>query len=144
MSSGIPVIATPAGGVGDHLRHEVNGMAVGPRSVDEMADAIVTLTLDAERRRRLGAGARQTALALDWQAELDRLGASYRAVLRESARRKAGGTRLPVPSDHAETVTISLAPPPKNCVRGQTPIANWSLTPNAGFCDGASFVIVAI
>ena len=106
MSSGIPVVATPAGGVADHLRHEINGMAVGPRSVEEMADAIVTLTLDAEHRRRLGAGARQTALALDWHAELDRLDTSYRAVLRESARRKAGGTRLPAPSDHGETVTV--------------------------------------
>ena len=108
MSSGIPVIATPAGGVADHLRHDVNGIAVGPHSVEEMADAIVMLTLNADHRRRLGAGARQTALALDWQAELDRLDSSYRGVLRETARRReTGGSRLPAPSpsERAKTVT---------------------------------------
>lgn len=107
MSSGLPVVATPAGGVADHLRDDVNGIAVGPRSVEEMADAIVLLTLNAEHRRRLGAGARQTALALDWQAELDRLDSSYRAVLRESARRrKAGGAELNAAPERAETVAI--------------------------------------
>ena len=106
MSSGLPVIATPAGGVADHLRHDENGIAVGPRSVEEMADAIVLLTLNAEHRRRLGAGARQSALALDWQAELDRLDASYRTVLRERARRSAGGARVTHSADHAETVAV--------------------------------------
>lgn len=82
MASGIPVIATPAGGVADHLRDEVNGVAVPPHDVDAMAKTIVALTLDAQRRKRLGAGARRTAIALDWSAELDRLDASYREVLR--------------------------------------------------------------
>ena len=106
MSSGIPVIATPAGGVADHLRHDINGIAVAPHSVEEMADAIVMLTLNADHRRRLGAGARQTALALDWQAELDRLDASYRAVLQESARREAGGATLTPRSERSAAVTV--------------------------------------
>lgn len=46
MSSGLPVIATPAGGVADHLRHDKNGIAVPPHDVDATADAIVALTLD--------------------------------------------------------------------------------------------------
>jgi glycosyltransferase involved in cell wall biosynthesis len=82
MSSGLPVIATPAGGVADHLRHDENGIAVPPHDVDAMADAIVSLTLDESRRRRLSAGARRTAMRLDWQAELDRLDSTYRSVLR--------------------------------------------------------------
>lgn len=82
MSSGLPVIATPAGGVADHLRHDENGIAVGPHDVEGMADAIVSLTLDGSRRRRLAAEARRTAVALDWQAELDRLDLCYRSVLR--------------------------------------------------------------
>jgi glycosyltransferase involved in cell wall biosynthesis len=107
MSSGLPVIATPAGGVADHLRHDVNGIAVGAHNIEEMADAIVRLTLNADLRRRLGAGARQTALALDWQAELDRLDSSYRAVLREGARRRRpDGARVAVPSDRTETVPV--------------------------------------
>lgn len=90
MSSGLPVIATPAGGVADHLRHDENGIAVGPHDVEAMADAIVSLTLDESRRRRLAAGARHTAKALDWQAELDRLDASYRSLL---AARSASSQR---------------------------------------------------
>jgi phosphatidylinositol alpha 1,6-mannosyltransferase len=85
MSSGLPVIATPAGGVADHLRHDQNGIAIGPHDVEAMADAIVSLTLDESRRRRLSAEARRTALALEWQAELDRLDSSYRSVLRARA-----------------------------------------------------------
>jgi glycosyltransferase involved in cell wall biosynthesis len=81
MASGLPVIAPPAGGVADHLRHDVNGIAVPPTDVDSMATEIVALTLDVSRRRRLAEGARSTALALDWQAELDRLDASYRGLL---------------------------------------------------------------
>jgi glycosyltransferase involved in cell wall biosynthesis len=49
--------------------------------LEPMASGIVALTLDVARRRRLGEGARRTALALDWEAELDRLDASYRGVL---------------------------------------------------------------
>jgi glycosyltransferase involved in cell wall biosynthesis len=81
MASGLPVIAPPAGGVADHLRDEANGIAVPAHDVDAMASGIVALTLDVARRRRLAEGARHTALALDWEAELDRLDASYRGVL---------------------------------------------------------------
>lgn len=96
MASGLPVIATPAGGVADHLRDDVNGVTVPPHDVDAMARAIVSLTLDALRRRRLSAGARRTALALDWKTELDRLDASYRAVL---AARTNSSKRSPHPAD---------------------------------------------
>jgi len=82
MASGLPVVATPAGGVADHLRHDENGIAIGPHAVEAMADAIVSLTLNETRRRFLALGARRTATALDWQAELDRLDTSYRSVLR--------------------------------------------------------------
>ena len=81
MASGLPVIATPAGGVADHLRDEQNGIAVPADGIDAMATAIVALTLDAARRNDLARGARRTAVALDWEEELDRLDASYRGVL---------------------------------------------------------------
>ncbi len=86
MASGLPVVATPAGGVKDHLRDGVNGIAVPALDVDAMADAIVTLTLDTHRRRLLGEGARRTADALSWEAELDRLDYSYREVLERETR----------------------------------------------------------
>jgi glycosyltransferase involved in cell wall biosynthesis len=81
MASGLPVIAPAAGGVADHLRDEVNGIVVPPRGIDAMATSIVALTLDTQRRRRLSEGARHTALALDWDTELDRLDHCYRGLL---------------------------------------------------------------
>lgn len=97
MSSGLPVIAPAAGGVADHLRHGLNGIEVPPNDADAMSAAIVALTLDANHRRHLAAGARRTAEALDWSAELDRLDRSYRAVLARTAEspaptRRAGDT----------------------------------------------------
>jgi len=86
MASGLPVVATPAGGVADHLRDDVNGIAIPPKDVDRMAHAIVQLTLDANRRRRLAAGARSTALELDWESEIDRLAAFYEEILRGQSR----------------------------------------------------------
>jgi glycosyltransferase involved in cell wall biosynthesis len=80
MASGLPVIATPAGGVADHLRDGENGLAFGANDVDAMAHAMVRLAMDGKLRDELARGARRTAEALDWDGELDRLDASYREV----------------------------------------------------------------
>lgn len=80
MSSGLPVIAVPAGGVADHLRDGDNGLACGPDDPGDMASAILRLALDRSRTRQLSAGARRTAEALDWSVELDALDRSYRAL----------------------------------------------------------------
>jgi phosphatidylinositol alpha 1,6-mannosyltransferase len=84
MASGLPVIAAPAGGVADHLRHGVNGLAYPPGDVAAMARAMVVLALDRSRLRGLARGARETAASLSWECELDRLDASYREMLAES------------------------------------------------------------
>lgn len=80
MASGLPVIATPAGGVADHLHDEVNGIGYPPKDVDALTRAMVTLAMDRARLRRLAIGARATAERLGWETELDRLDAIYREV----------------------------------------------------------------
>jgi phosphatidylinositol alpha 1,6-mannosyltransferase len=80
MASGLPVIATPAGGVADHLRDGENGLAFPAGNVTEMAHAMVRLVMDSKLRDELARGARRTAEGLDWEGELDRLDASYREV----------------------------------------------------------------
>lgn len=80
MSAGLPVIAAPAGGVADHLRDGVNGLAVPPADVPALAAAMVHLAVDRPLARRLGLGARATAESLDWERELDRLDESYREI----------------------------------------------------------------
>jgi glycosyltransferase involved in cell wall biosynthesis len=85
MASGIPVIATPAGGVADNLRHDVNGLAFPARDVAAMAQAMARIARDGQLRRRLADGARAWAESKSWDAELDRLDASYREVMRSVA-----------------------------------------------------------
>jgi glycosyltransferase involved in cell wall biosynthesis len=80
MASGLPVIATPAGGVADHLRNGENGLAFPANDIDSMAHAMVRLAMDEKLRDELARGARRTAEGLDWEGELDRLGASYHEV----------------------------------------------------------------
>src|SRR5471032_3133072 len=80
MASGLPVIATSAGGVADHLRHGENGLAFPAGDVPGMAHAMVRLVMNRRLRNELAVGARRTAEGLDWEGELDRLDASYREV----------------------------------------------------------------
>ena len=96
MASGLPVIAAPAGGVRDHLRHELNGVAYEAGDAAAMADAMVLLVNEWEFTRRLALNARRTAEALSWDRELDRLDASYRAVCDGD----------PLPDSHPEALAV--------------------------------------
>ncbi len=95
MASGLPVIASPAGGVADHLRNEENGLSYPAGNVTEMAHAMVRLVMNPDLRDQLALGARRTAEGLDWEGELDRLGASYREICAAHARRMKMLSSLP-------------------------------------------------
>ena len=81
MSSALPVIATPEGGVADNLRHEHNGLAFPKGDARAMASAMARIVSDSALRRKLGTNARQWATKRSWAMELDRLDESYREVL---------------------------------------------------------------
>jgi glycosyltransferase involved in cell wall biosynthesis len=81
MASGIPVIAAPAGGVADNLRHEQNGLAFTAGDAREMAECMARIATDDALRRRLVRGARTWAEEHSWRSELDRLDTSYREVI---------------------------------------------------------------
>ena len=82
MASGLPVIASPAGGVADHLRDGVNGVEFPAGDARALATAMLHLVADPVRAMRLGAAARTTAESLSWESELDRLDTSLLEVLR--------------------------------------------------------------
>ncbi len=81
MSSGTPVIATPAGGVADHLVDGTNGLAFPAGDATACAAAMRRLVEHPALLARLRTGARATAESRSWERELDRLDASYREVL---------------------------------------------------------------
>ena len=84
MAFGLPVIATPVGGIGDYVRQEETGLLVSPRDVDSIADAIATLARDPGMRVRLGEAGRELVqaqggnhvLAKRWREVYDRLAAA--------------------------------------------------------------------
>lgn len=95
MASGLPVIATPTGGVADHLRNGENGLAFAANDSTMMADQMVRLVMDRALQRRLGTGARQTAERLSWESEFDRLDTSYRELCARESQRAIMQAALP-------------------------------------------------
>lgn len=67
MAAGRAVVATRVGGTPEIVNDEV-GILVEPRDAVGLADAIITLTRDADRRRQLGARAREIAFQ-KWSVE---------------------------------------------------------------------------
>jgi glycosyltransferase involved in cell wall biosynthesis len=60
MSFGLPVIATPVGGVPEIVTHGLDGLLVPAGDIDALAAAITRLASDPELRARLGRAARET------------------------------------------------------------------------------------
>jgi glycosyltransferase involved in cell wall biosynthesis len=60
MSWGLPVIATPVGGIPQLIRNDRNGLLVAPGDIDAIAEAVLRLMGDPALCARLGAAARAT------------------------------------------------------------------------------------
>jgi glycosyltransferase involved in cell wall biosynthesis len=58
MAAARPIVATRVGGIPDVLQDGVTGLLVPPRDVAALADALVSLLREEERRESLGAAAR--------------------------------------------------------------------------------------
>jgi glycosyltransferase involved in cell wall biosynthesis len=59
MAAGLPIVATRVGGIPHAVRHEVDGLLIAPRDVGGLADALLALLTDEDRRRAMGTSARQ-------------------------------------------------------------------------------------
>jgi glycosyltransferase involved in cell wall biosynthesis len=92
MASGLPVIATPVGGVAVNLRDGENGLAFEPGNRTAMVAAMERMARQDGLRRKLGRAARAWAESRSWRAELDRLEESYREVI-DRGKAKAPAVR---------------------------------------------------
>jgi glycosyltransferase involved in cell wall biosynthesis len=61
MVSGLPVIATSVGGIPSMVEHGKTGWLVPPHNPPDLANAILDLLNNPEKRTRLGQAARQRA-----------------------------------------------------------------------------------
>ena len=59
MAQGVAPIVTRVGGMPELITHDVHGLIVAPRDPEGLAGALAALAGDPERRRRLGAQARE-------------------------------------------------------------------------------------
>jgi glycosyltransferase involved in cell wall biosynthesis len=60
MSLGVPVVATAAGGTGELVRHEENGLLVRPLDDDGLREAVSRLASSGAERERLASGGTRT------------------------------------------------------------------------------------
>jgi glycosyltransferase involved in cell wall biosynthesis len=63
MAAGLPVIATPVGGIPDMIEHDVSGLLFHPGDVEGLARALHRLSDDAGLAARLASAARSRALS---------------------------------------------------------------------------------
>ena len=73
MGSGLPVIVTPVGAIGEVIRDGENGLLVPPGDAAALAEAMSRLTKSDQERRALGAAARVTAAEYDVEPWYDTL-----------------------------------------------------------------------
>ena len=59
MQAGLPIIATNIGGIPDMIEHEKNGLLIRPKDPENLADAILDLVKNKEKRQTLGIEARK-------------------------------------------------------------------------------------
>ena len=59
MSSGLPVISTPVGGIPDAVSDGVEGLLIEPGNVEQLAESIVRLLEDNALRRQMGLAAEE-------------------------------------------------------------------------------------
>ena len=82
-AAGLPVIGGNSGGVPEAIDVGRSGVLVSGTDVGELADAIVTLARDGERRRRMGeAGCRFVATKFSWERAAGQVLAVHRLVER--------------------------------------------------------------
>jgi glycosyltransferase involved in cell wall biosynthesis len=70
FASGVPVIATRAGGQVEMVQPSENGWLIDPDSAEEMAGAITQALREPEKTRQMGRRARAAAQQLDWDKQV--------------------------------------------------------------------------
>lgn len=119
MLAGVPVVATPVGGVTDAVSDEQTGLLVPVDDAGELTAALARLAGDPELRSRLAAAAADVARR---RFTVDAMVRSYVALHDELLRRR-GHADVPKPTDQVVDIVPPggpwpvLAPPPAAPVR---------------------------
>ncbi|MGA8302517.1 MAG: glycosyltransferase family 4 protein [Thermoplasmata archaeon] len=86
MASGTPLVASRVGGIPEALTGEDDGILVDPGNSDMLADSLIALLGDPERRRRMGARARTRVMThFTWPGTARATNDGYREALATAA-----------------------------------------------------------
>lgn len=80
MAAGLPVIATPVGGIPDVMEHGTHGALVRPGSIPELGAALAAMIREENRRLAQGASARERAATFDVASYASRLKGLYQRI----------------------------------------------------------------
>jgi glycosyltransferase involved in cell wall biosynthesis len=86
MAAGVPVVASRVGGLPDLVEDGGSGLLVRPGEAEDLARALVSLLLDPEAARRLGARGRTLAATHSHERLVDRMTQVYAGVAPAAAR----------------------------------------------------------
>ena len=81
MAAGLPVVSTPVGGIPDVVEDGVEGYIVEPGDVEALADRLVRLINDPERRRAMGQSAQDKVRPFNWDVVLPQLESEIRQAI---------------------------------------------------------------
>jgi glycosyltransferase involved in cell wall biosynthesis len=81
MASGLPVIGADAGGVGELIQKNVNGLKFKKKDAGELTECMERLLLDAHLRQTLAGNGRMFANNRTWDKIFDGLVQTYRQVI---------------------------------------------------------------
>jgi glycosyltransferase involved in cell wall biosynthesis len=85
MASGLPVVASDVGGVGEIVRDGETGILVRPGSVSSVVSALFQLLGDDALSRRMGEAARTRVLNYSWETAATSTYGVYSSVVRGAA-----------------------------------------------------------
>jgi glycosyltransferase involved in cell wall biosynthesis len=86
QASGTPIVVSDAGGLPETVAAEESGLVFANGDVDQLANAVIRVMADPERRRRMGEAASQWAMKMfSWDVIAAQLEEQYAAALRQPA-----------------------------------------------------------
>ncbi len=90
LSSGIPVVGTRVDGAAEVIQHDINGMLAEPGDIPALANAVLTLLTDPERRHRLKQQCQELPPSFDIQEMVRQQEEEYQQLLQTYMKNMVG------------------------------------------------------
>jgi len=80
-AAGLPVVGSKNCGVDDAVRDGENGTLVAGRDFNDVADAMIAILRDPEKKKAMGAASRAFAAGMSWERQMGRYAAVYHEMI---------------------------------------------------------------